>query len=161
MNQYARGAVSGSVATLVMTAVMQAGKRVFRFRTPAPKEITKNVVERAGLSRVAPKPAGPMSWVTAHEMYGVACGVIYVLVRPFLPSSRCPSGLVFGGAVWGVSYLGYLPALDLYPSPDDDSRSRLTVMVIAHAVFGVVLAEVEHRLSQREGHRQAQAHHRA
>lgn len=37
----------------------------------------------------------------------------------------------------------------------------MLVMVIAHAVFGVVLAEVEHLLPQPNGHRQAQAHHRA
>ncbi len=153
MNRYVRGAVSGAAATLVMTAAMQAGKQAFHFWTPAPKEITRNVVRRAGLSRIDPQPTGPGSWMTAHELYGMACGVGYVLVRPFLPSSRLVAGLLFGGAVWAISYLGYLPALRLYPTPDNDNRSRLTVMVIAHGVFGTALAEAEHRLAQHDGRR--------
>ncbi len=152
MNRYARGVVSGGAATLAMTSAMEAGKRVFPFRTQPPKEVTTNVIDRIGMFRTIPRPTGPMAWITAHTAFGMVCGMGYMLVRPFLPSSRYAAGLIFGGAVWGVSYLGYLPALDLYPSPDDDRRSRTTVMIIAHAVFGIVLAEVEHRLSQRDGH---------
>lgn len=103
-------------------------------------------MSRLGMSRTHSRSTASVAWMAAHEAYGMACGMGYVHVRPLMPSSPRVAGLIFGGAVWGVSYLGYLPALDLYPSPDDDSRSRLTVMVIAHAVFGIVLAEVEHRL---------------
>lgn len=148
MNRYVRGAVSGGIATLVMTATMAAGKRVFPFGSQAPRLITRNLLSRLGLSGADAKTTEPVSWMTTHELFGMTCGAGYILARPLLPSSRYAAGLVFGGAVWAVSYLGYLPALDLYPAPDDDRPSRLTVMVIAHAVFGVVLADVEHRLRQ-------------
>lgn len=153
MNHYARGAVSGGVATLAMTATMVAGKRIFRFGSQPPREITRKALVRLGMSPFDSTTTDPLAWMTTHEMYGMACGVGYVLVRPFLPSSRYTAGLLFGGAVWGISYLGYLPALGLYPSPDDDRRARLTVMVIAHAVFGVVLADVEHRLARHDDRR--------
>lgn len=147
MNRYVRGAIGGGIATLVMTATMAAGKRVFRFGSQPPRLITRNVLSRFGLSPGDPKTTEPVSWMTTHELFGMTCGAGYVLVRPLLPSSRYAAGLAFGGAVWAVSYLGYLPALNLYPAPEDDRRSRLGVMVIAHAVYGVVLAEVEYRLA--------------
>lgn len=153
MNRYARGAVSGAVATLVMTATIETGKRLFRFWTPPPKEITKNVMSQLGMSRTQSRSTASVTWLAAHEAYGMACGMGYVHVRPFMPPSPRAAGLIFGGAVWGVSYLGYLPALDLYPFPEDDRRSRLTVMVIAHAVFGIVLADMEHRLAQHQSRR--------
>ncbi len=153
MNRYVRGVIGGGAGTLVMTGAILAGERLFRFRTPPPKEITRNVLWRIGMPRAQSGALARVIWVAAHEAYGMTCGVGYALVRPRLPASRYAAGLIFGGAVWVVGYLGYLPALGLYPSPDDDKRSRTSVMVIAHAVFGVVLAEVEHRLSRRDGHR--------
>jgi hypothetical protein len=42
-----------------------------------------------------------------------------------------------------------MPALGLYPWPEDDTKSRLGVMMLAHVVFGVSLAEVEPRLAHR------------
>lgn len=152
MNRYARGVIGGGAGTLVMTAAILTGEWLFRFRTP-PKEITRNVLWRIGMPRAGSGATAGVIWVVAHEAYGMACGVGYALVRPRLPASRYAAGLMFGGAVWAVGYLGYLPALGLYPSPDEDRRSRTSVMVIAHAVFGVVLADMEHRLSRRDGHR--------
>lgn len=152
MSRYVRGVISGGIATLVMTATMAAGQRVFRFGSQPPRLITRNVLGRLGLSPGDPATTEPVSWMTTHEMFGMTCGAGYILVRPLLPSSRYAAGLVFGGAVWAVSYLGYLPALGLYPAPDDDRRDRLTVMVVAHAVYGVVLAEVDDRLARRGGH---------
>ena len=63
-----------------------------------------------------------------------------------LPRSNLAAGLLFGAAVWGVSYFGLLPSLNLYPSAEDDSNQRQAVMIAAHAVFGTALATVEHRL---------------
>jgi hypothetical protein len=40
-----------------------------------------------------------------------------------------------------------MPALRLYPWPDEDSRSRRTVMIAAHAAFGLALAEADRRLA--------------
>jgi hypothetical protein len=148
MNQMAQGGLAGGVATLVMTGVILTGQRVFRFRTAPPRQVTTTALRRIGLARPPSGPAMPAAWIAAHEAYGMGCGIAYVMVRPLLPPSRSVAGLAFGGLVWAIGYLGYLPALGLYPSPDDDTRRRASVMIAAHAVFGMVLAEVEHRLDR-------------
>jgi hypothetical protein len=72
--------------------------------------------------------------------------VIFAAIRPVLPRSDLVAGLLFGGAVWGVSYISLMPSLNLYPSAEDDSNQRQAVMIAAHAVFGTALASLEHRL---------------
>ena len=81
-------------------------------------------------------------WVAAHLGFGAGAGIAYALGRSLFPRSRVLSGLAFGGAVWGISYVGLMPALGLYPAPDEDDPSRTAVMIAAHAVYGVTLAEV-------------------
>lgn len=55
------------------------------------------------------------------------------------------AGLVFGLSVWAVSYLSYVPALRLSPWPANDSRPRQFVLIVAHPVFGLVVAGQQNR----------------
>ncbi len=114
--------------------------------TPPPIEITENLAEQAGENPDRQSPEFQAAWIAAHAGYGAACGVIFSAIRPVLPRSDLAAGLLFGAAVWGVSYIGLMPSLNLYPSAEDDSNQRQVVMIAAHAVFGTALATVEHRL---------------
>lgn len=143
-----RGALAGLAATAPMTAVIGVGRAAGWLRTPPPVAITEEVAERAGQDPERESPAFQAEWLAAHFAYGAACGAIYGGIRPRLPRSNVAAGLLFGGAVWGVSYLGVLPALNLFPSATEDSRSRQAVMIAAHAVFGLALAEGESRLAR-------------
>lgn len=147
MNQFARGALSGAFATIPMTIVILGGRKLFGFHTPPPVEITRRISRRVGISPPRSKEGFQAYWLAGHLAYGAACGALYAVVRRFLPSKTVPAGLIAGGTVWGVSYLGYLPGLSLYPSPDEDANDRTAVMIIAHAVYGVTLAETEHLLN--------------
>lgn len=138
--------LSGSLATIPMTVVILAGRRLSGFRTPPPVEITRRLSRRAGISPPRSKGGFRVFWLAGHIAYGAACGALYTRLRRRLPGDPVVAGLLAGGAVWGVSYLGYLPALSLYPAPEDDSSDRTLVMIAAHAVYGVALAETEHRL---------------
>ena len=147
MDRLARGGLAGLLGTGLMTLALAGARAAGLLRTPPPAEVTGRAQEKAGLRRHVPEPAFRASWLAAHFGYGAACGGGYALLRPGLPASPPAAGLAYGGAVWALSYLGLLPALGLYPRPEEDSRSRLAVMIAAHAVFGVTVAEAERRLA--------------
>jgi hypothetical protein len=147
----ARGAIAGLAATIPMTLVIAAGRASGLLHTPPPVEITENVAEHAGEDPDRHSPAFQAVWLAAHAGYGAACGIAYALARPLLPRSNALAGLLFGGAVWGVSYIGLLPALELYPQVDEDTPQRQAVMIAAHAVFGTSLAYLEGMLEPPDG----------
>jgi putative membrane protein len=130
-----------------MTAVIGLGRATGLMGTPPPVEITENVAQQAGEDPDRQSPEFQAAWLAAHVGYGAACGVIFAAIRPVLPRSDLVAGLLFGAAVWGVSYIGLMPSLNLYPSAQDDSNQRQAVMIAAHGVFGTALATVERQLS--------------
>ena len=146
MQTLARGALAGLAATVPMTAVIGAGRAAGLMRTPPPVEITENIAEQAGENPDRQSPEFQAGWLAAHVGYGAACGVIFAAIRPVLPRSDLVAGLLFGGAVWGVSYISLLPSLNLYPPAQDDSNQRQVVMIAAHAVFGAAMASIERQL---------------
>jgi uncharacterized membrane protein YagU involved in acid resistance len=148
MEPLARGALAGLVATVPMTAVIGAGRVAGLMGTPPPVEITENIAEQAGQDPDRQSPEFQTAWLAAHVGYGTACGAIFSAIRPVLPRSDLVAGLLFGAAVWGVSYISLMPSLNLYPSAEDDSNQRQAVMIAAHAVYGTALASVEHRLRE-------------
>lgn len=150
MNTMVRGGLAGILGTGPMSLAIAAGRAAGLFRTPPPKQIIERAQAKAGIRHELPEPAVQASWLAAHLGYGAACGVLYTLLRPLLPTSPITAGLLYGGAVWGVSYLGLMPSLGLYPGPKADSPLRAAVMIVAHVVFGVTTAEVERRLSDRK-----------
>ena len=141
-----RGGLSGFVATLVMTGVMYAGKWLGFLRTPPPQQITARAGHKANVPpEHVPKGAFDAAWLAAHFGYGASCGALFGLIVPLMPRRASASGLLYGGALWAISYLKLMPKLGLYPHPSDDSPSRTAVMVAAHAVYGVTLAKLSGR----------------
>jgi uncharacterized membrane protein YagU involved in acid resistance len=149
MERLIRGGLAGLAATVPMTAVIALGRASGWLHTPPPAQITANVAEHAGDDSDQRSLPFQAAWLAAHFGYGAACGAIYVGLRPMLPRSDVTAGLLFGGAVWGISYLGILPALQLYPSAEDDSWRRQAVMIAAHAVFGNSVAQFERIMASR------------
>ncbi|MGH2614858.1 MAG: DUF6789 family protein [Thermomicrobiales bacterium] len=146
MQTLMRGALAGLAATVPMTAVIAAGRAAGLMDTPPPVEITENVAEQIGENPDRQSPAFQAGWVAAHVGYGVACGALYAAMRPLLPRSDLAAGVLFGGAVWGISYISIMPALNLYPSAAADTKQRQAVMIAAHVVFGTALATIDTRL---------------
>lgn len=151
-----RGTMSGAVGTAAMSAVILAGQVLGLFRTPPPEQITAAATAAAGEQPAPASPAFQAGWVTAHLLYGMACGAVYSILaqyglrRVWPAAPRQPVGIGFGLLVWGASYLGFLPALRLYPRPDADTPGRIATMIGAHVVFGATLAEVDGRLAARD-----------
>lgn len=144
MKQLIRGGFAGLLATGTMSLVMAGGKAAGLLHSPPPKKITKHAEQQTGVNPHAmPQETFDASWVAAHVGYGAMVGVVYAMVRRVLPKSPVVRGLIYGEAVWAVSYLGVLPALGLYELPEDRTLSQTAVMLAAHAVYGVTLAEAD------------------
>lgn len=142
MHSMLRGALAGTVATILMSVPVLAGQRLGFFRTAPPREISRNIAEAVPVLPATSGSALSLLWTCSHLAYGATGGVIYSMIRGVLPASAL-GGLLFGSGVWATAYLGYLPLLRLYPSPAHDARSRTVVMLIAHATYGVTLALIE------------------
>ncbi len=150
MQRIARGGISGIAATALMSLIIAAGRALGMLHTPPPQQITANVQKESGVDPSSlSRQSFHASWVAAHVAYGAGAGSVYALLRSAFPENRKVAGLAYGGLVWAASYLGLMPALGLYPWPEEDNPSRVTVMIAAHAVYGLSLAEIEGRLARR------------
>ncbi len=147
MNRLLSGAIAGFVATIPMTCLIELGRRTRMLWNPPPKQITRSAARKVGIFQRPSAEALKVEWVVAHFGYGAACGAIYGATKPILPADARIAGLLFGEAVWAVSYLGYVPALGLYPWPKDDSKSRMAVMIAAHAIYGMATTQIDHAIS--------------
>lgn len=69
------------------------------------------------------------------------------------PSSlgaEAAAGMGYGLLVWVVSYMGWLPAVRLFPyAPKSEPAPRNALMIFAHFVFGSSLAALYYALSRR------------
>jgi hypothetical protein len=148
MNELGRGMLAGTAATVPMSLVFAAGRAAGLMRTPPPRQITAAAEQETGVRDDFGETTLTARWLAAHLAYGAACGVLFRGVRAALPAEPATAGLAFGGIVWGVSYGLLMPALRLYPSLRHDSRSRIAVTALAHAVFGTALAQIDRRLGR-------------
>ena len=136
------GSIAGAVATIPMTAMMNAFER---WEDLPPQRITENAAEGV----LNEEQAEALS-ITAHFSLGAAAGAGYSGIAGETGLPPVAEGAVYGLAVWGGAYLGVLPHSGLYPSPEHDKKSRTLLMIGAHVVWGAALGLVWHMLAGRE-----------
>jgi uncharacterized membrane protein YagU involved in acid resistance len=132
------GAVAGGVATVVMTAVLEAGRRLSLFRTHPPARIVRKVL--AG-SPERPVPGEVLLTGLAHLGYGAACGAVFALLTRRRPSVDRRLGVAYGLLLWLVGYGVWVPAIGAVPPLHRDRPGRQLALVAGHVVYGAVLAE--------------------
>jgi hypothetical protein len=136
--------IAGAVATLAMSSVMILARQAgVMCRDYPPRKITRKF-----LKAVAEEPSQPAlnaATTLTHIAYGAAGGGVYSALAA---KARNPviAGVLYGLAVWAGSYWGWVPALRIMPTPDDDQRGRVGTMVTAHVIYGAVLGYCESRL---------------
>lgn len=149
MQKLLRGTASGALATLAMSAIMYAAKRAGMLGEPPPRKITRSFVYALG---VHPKRRSlDLASLAAHVGFGAGMGGLYGLAKR-RRSSRfraAGAGLLYGAAIWTLSYAGWVPSLGIMAQPAHDRPGRPTAMLAAHAVYGAVLAELVNDLSAR------------
>jgi uncharacterized membrane protein YagU involved in acid resistance len=138
VNRVLRGALAGTLATVPMSAVMMGAKRSGRMGGMPPEKITANLLERSGIH-----PTETQQDVAAgvlHFGFGSAAGAVFGAVAPRRVIARVPLGMAYGAAIWGVSYMGWVPAFGIMPHAAHDRRDRQLVMLAGHLVYGTALA---------------------
>jgi predicted cobalt transporter CbtA len=105
-----------------------------------PKRITEGLLGRLGL---VPDEEGERNVATtlAHLGFGAGMGALFSAARAQLqlPGPPVVQGVVYGLAVYAVSYKGWIPALGILPPPEHDRPGRQAVTAFAHGVYGAVL----------------------
>ena len=140
-----RGAIAGSVATVVMTLEQPLDKRLFDSEYDDVKILGKLVTRGDGW-----RPIG----LVLHVHNGAVLGAAYQRLKPSLPGPPVLRGLLAGliehVATWPLVALvdRYHPAREELPKLKANPRA-FGQATIRHAVFGIVLGLVEHALEDR------------
>ena len=150
MNQMCRnamlGGLSGFLATIPMTIVMEGLRMTLPKREQyplPPRLITQNMASKAGARKhLTQEQEQELAWCT-HFMFGTSMGAAYSVARGDATSNRFLSGALFGCLVWAVSYQGWLPAMGILAPADEHPARRVLLMVAAHVVYGVAMAEID------------------
>lgn len=148
-----RGFASGVAATAAMSVVMFAAQKAGLTGRLPPSKITDAMLSFARVRPFVPSPARKALAAANHLAFGGVSGALFglghaLLTRPREPRVRAPrgagvaAGIAFGTTVWALSYAGWVPALGIMRSPKNDRAGRPTSMLIAHWVYGAVLAKL-------------------
>lgn len=149
MNRVTAGAISGLVATLPMTAAMVLMHRKLpaeqRYPLP-PYQITTEVARRTGVDQQLQEDQRKQATLTAHYGFGALSGAFF----PLLGRTGAPwiHGSLFGVAVWALSYLGWVPATRLMAPATRQPKARVSLMILAHVVWGSATALTYRAITQ-------------
>ena len=144
------GAIAGLTATFPMTAVMKGAQLVLpwheRYALP-PSVITFKATGKMGQVLTSDNKHR-VKTALAHFGVGTGFGLVYGFASPAPAKQRDAllRGAIFGLTVWSVNYLGILPALNLYKSPDREPALRHIMMIAAHLIWGITTGQVYRRL---------------
>lgn len=130
-----RGALAGAIATVPLT--MGLSKAFGRLSPVSGTVVSGSTITDATADRFAEKRN-----IASHFGFGALCGIVYSLVFAKMRARTEARGAVFGLAVWGTSYFGWLPALGLAPASWRRSRQKTGLLMIAHVIWGVSLARL-------------------
>ena len=136
----ARGAVAGLVATIPMTAVMFAAQRLGPVDELDPELITEAGLDAAGAQ--ASETTQNLLSSLAHLGFGAGVGALYGLVSCRMRRAPLLTGPLYGLAVCGASYQGWVPALGIAPPLSRRGPTRRWMQVLSHVVYGAVLGRL-------------------
>lgn len=105
-----------------------------------PREITGALARCTGLDRRMSEEVGTAFTLANHFAYGAVCGGIYGVTLERVPAPWAARGMLLGGAVWSLSYLGLLPAVGALKPANRHPWRRNLLMLAVHALWGCLVA---------------------
>lgn len=143
------GALAGCAATGPMTIAMS---RLYR-RLPAgerhalpPRLLTERILAPDGAAEALPAAVRADVTLLAHYGYGALAGALYPAAARALGLTPLAGGAAYGVAVWGASYLGWIPAVGLLTPATRHAARRNALMIAAHVVWGAATGLAYDRL---------------
>ena len=134
------GGIAGFVATMAMTSAM----RHLHKRLPGKERYPltpREIVDQA----LAPPPSmAPDLTLALHFAYGAGCGALLAAADPRIGRV---GGALAGGAVWLVSYMGWIPAFGVLKPATRHPLRRNAVMIAAHFTWGWSTSEAMRELT--------------
>jgi hypothetical protein len=142
----ARGLAAGAAGTGAMTAVQEllasggggAQDGDPWQSAPAPAQLARRVVQGV-LGRDIPPERIPLVTNVMHWGYGTAMGVGFGLIQGTVRRHVWRDGLVYGAALWALSYAELVP-LGLYEPPWRYAPKTLARDLLYHLAYGAGLA---------------------
>lgn len=140
------GALAGVAGGVVMTAMrMKVAPKVLPEEMQpeefVPKEAVEWAEEKAGQPQALSEAQEMSVALVAHLGYSALMGSLYGIGRPQLKAVPAPlAGALFGLAVWGVSFEGWMPAVGIIERTTDKPPKKWTPYVMGHIVYGAVTA---------------------
>lgn len=147
------GVLAGVAATLAMSAVLLAGRRVGLYSAHPPEMVVKRATDPHGPAPTLQPDEQDDVWPIVHVDLGAMFGLVYGVARRIVPRSlRNPAGgVLLGLGLWLVNYGVLAPALRLAPPVPHGDAGRQLTNALGHAVYGAALVGLLER--GRSGHR--------
>ncbi|KYG63792.1 hypothetical protein AZI86_13290 [Bdellovibrio bacteriovorus] len=152
MNLLLRGAWASVMATSSMTMAMfkmHQGLDSEEQSPLPPALLTDDIQRKIGLAPNAAAEIKEELTMFSHYGYGALGGMTYSALTQKSEMHPLLKGSLFGLGVWGVSYFGLIPGLNLNPSGTKMTPSRNAMMLLAHLAWGASLGFAENELKKR------------
>lgn len=130
MQRIVSGALAGLAATMAMTMAMRRVHHWLDVREKYP--LPPREIFDETLSSDDEKGAR-VGTLAAHFGFGALMGAIFALLPP-------RGGALYGVGVWGLSYLGWIPAAGILAPAWRHPAHRNALMIAAHLMWGTALA---------------------
>lgn len=146
------GALSGFLATFVLSGLRVSLNRLGLVYTTAPEQVVRRLEELGPIENWSPR-AQQTLMVAAHFGYGMGAGASFGVLRAEReesanealeelrgehegPMSEAAVGAALGVLSWGAGWAGWLPIVGVHPAPWTQKTPRALLPIIDHAAFG-------------------------
>lgn len=135
------GARAGLVATAAMSLLMLAAKAAGLTGRLPPARVADQATEELPPPGQPDRPERDVLGAALHFGFGAGLGAVFGLATSGLDRLRLSTalGVGYATAVYAVSYLGWIPALNIMPTATRDRPGRSVTMLLGHWLFGAVL----------------------
>lgn len=145
------GALSGFLATFVLSGLREAWSRAGLVFETAPMQVVDRV-EELGLVGDLSLGYRRLLTVAAHFVYGAGTGTAFGLLRREKggPAQEAAVGSALGMLAWGAGWASWLPLTGVHQAPWTQHTPRVLLPVIDHAVFGAAWGLINLALTRRQ-----------